>query len=132
MKANSFLQGILIVFIVLIFSSILIPTAFAQEVKIVRLSEESVGKISVSIRGTVLSFPTKPSKVILGRNGSFGIEYVENDLAISPLSVNARSNLFVYLLGRRFAFDLVASTSSGSSVIQVRDALEKKVKSEKK
>lgn len=106
--------------------------ALGQEVKVLHLSEENIGKTLISTRGTVLSFPAKPTKVILGRSGSFGIEYVENDLAISPLNTNSRSNLFVYVLGRRFAFDLVASSQSGTSVIQVRDALEKKQKSEKK
>ena len=100
-------------------------SAFADEVKVVRLNESNVARVLISTRGTVLSFPAKPTKVILGRNGSFGIEYVENDLAISPLSLSSRSNLFVYLFGRRFAFDLVASPSAGSSVIQVRDSIEK-------
>ena len=106
--------------------------SFASEVKLIRLSEASVAKIFISTRGTVLSFPTKPSKVILGRANSFGIEYVENDLAISPLGLSARSNLFVYLFGRRFAFDLIASPESGTSVIQIRDALEIKAKDGKK
>lgn len=106
--------------------------AFGEEVRVVRLSESNVGKILISTRGTVLSFPAKPTKVILGRNGSFGIEYVENDLAISPLILSARSNLFVYVLGRRFAFDLSTTSQAGSSVIQVRDAIEKKQKADKK
>lgn len=99
--------------------------ALADEAKVVRLSESKVAKVVISTRGTVLSFPAKPTKVILGRSGSFGIEYVENDLAISPLSMSSRSNLFVYVLGRRFAFDLVASSQGGESVIQVRDVIEK-------
>lgn len=104
---------------------------FAEEARVVRLTEGNVAKILISTRGTVLSFPAKPTKVILGRSGSFGMEYVENDLAISPLSTSSRSNLFVYVLGRRFAFDLVASSQAGTSVIQVRDAIEKVQKGKK-
>ena len=100
--------------------------AFSDEVKIIRLDDKTIGKVLISTRGTVLSFPIKPSKVILGRSGTFGIEYVENDLAISPLNVSARSNLFVYLFGRRFSFDLVTSPQGGSPVIRVLDALEPK------
>ena len=100
--------------------------AFSEEVKIIRLDDKTIGKVLISTRGTVLSFPIKPSKVILGRSGTFGIEYVENDLAISPLNVSARSNLFVYLFGRRFSFDLVTSPQGGSPVIRVLDALEPK------
>ena len=100
--------------------------ARAEEVRVIRLDEKSIGKVLISTRGTVLSFPIKPSKVILGRAGTFGIEYVENDLAISPLNTAARSNLFVYLFGRRFSFDLITSTQGGSPVIRVLDAVEPK------
>lgn len=115
-------------FFVLIFLllSVFTINAFSDEVKIIRLDDKTIGKVLISTRGTVLNFPIKPSKVILGRSGTFGIEYVENDLAISPLSVSARSNLFVYLFGRRFSFDLVTSPQGGSPVIRVLDALEPK------
>lgn len=98
--------------------------SFADEVQVIRLDDKSIGKVVISTRGTVLSFPIKPSKVILGRAGTFGIEYVENDLAISPLNTAARSNLFVYLFGRRFSFDLITSPQGGSPVIRVLDAIE--------
>lgn len=109
---------------VFIGSLLLMGNAYAQEVKTVYLSNTQVAAIPVLIRGTVLSLPTKPSKVILGNTGSFGIEYVENDLAISPLRSNARSNLFVYMLGRRFTFDLKATEIGGQSIVVVRDAIE--------
>lgn len=114
----------LLMFILLVLLYLFANKSFASEVKTIRLSEDNIAKVYISTRGTVLSFPSKPSKVILGRANSFGIEYVENDLAISPLTVSARSNLFVYLFGRRFAFDLVTSPDSGTSVIQIRDALD--------
>ncbi len=99
-------------------------TVYAQEVRKIYLNDTQVATVNILLRGTVLSLPTKPSKVILGSAGSFGMEYVENDLAISPLRTNARSNLFVYMYGRRFAFDLKASQSGGSSIVVVRDEIE--------
>ncbi len=105
--------------------------ALSQEVRTVKLTEANVAKIYVSTRGTALSFPAKPTKVILCRSGSFGVEYVENDLALTPLSSSARSNLFVYVFGRRFSFDLVASPTSGTSLILVRDQIEDKPKRKK-
>lgn len=117
--------NVLIVFIVLFFMLFLTGIgALADPVRTIRLSDDAVATIHISTRGTVLSFPVKPTKVILGRSGSFGIEYVENDLAISPLNLSARSNLFVYLFGRRFSFNLVASADDGNAVILVRDALD--------
>lgn len=112
--------------LILVLLSAFTINAFADEVKVIRLDEKSIGNVLISTRGTVLSFPIKPTKVVLGRAGTFGIEYVENDLAISPLNTAARSNLFVYLFGRRFSFDLVTSSQGGSPVIRVLDALEPK------
>ena len=112
--------------LILILLSAFTINAFADEVKVIRLDEKSIGNVLISTRGTVLSFPIKPTKVVLGRAGTFGIEYVENDLAISPLNTAARSNLFVYLFGRRFSFDLVTSSQGGSPVIRVLDAFEPK------
>jgi hypothetical protein len=100
------------------------PNAYTQEVKTVYLSDTQVVQIPVSNRGTVLSFPAKPNKVILGNTGTFGVEYVEADLAISPLRPGARSNLFVYLMGRRFTFDLRTSMDGGYSIVVVHDAIE--------
>ena len=96
---------------------------FGKDARTIHLDEKQVAPIVVSSRGTVLSFPIKPTKVILGRAESFGIEYIDNDLAISPLSSTAHSNLFVYISGRRFSFDLTTSMNEGSSVILVRDQL---------
>ena len=99
----------------------------AKEARTVKLDDKKVAQIFVRVgRSTVLNFPVKPSKVVLGNTGAFSVQYIENDLAISPLSLGASSNLFVYLQGRRFGFDLVPSTQSDEIVI-VRDILDKPV-----
>ena len=95
---------------------------------IVYLNDDSVAKVMISPRGTVLNFPMKPTKVLLGQQGSFLLEYVENDLAISPRTMGSRSNLFVYLMGRRFTFDLIAAPSGGYAIINVRDVREGRLK----
>lgn len=74
---------------------------------------------------TILNFPTKASKVVLGNKGTFSVEYIENDLAVTALNHTARSNLFVYLDGRRFGFDLIAGNDTGDEIVIVRDIQEK-------
>jgi hypothetical protein len=101
---------------------------YAADATVIRLNDGATALVTISGRGTVLSFPMKPTKVILGKANSFGIEYCESDLAISPLSPSARSHLYVYLYGRRFSFDLVTSMDSGHAVILVRDAKEIPIK----
>lgn len=102
----------------------LVPPLFAANVKTIKLCESDVAQVYISTRGTALEFPVEPEKVLSGSRGSFSIEYVRNDLNISPLSVNARSNLFVYLQGRRFVLDLVASPSTNYALYFIKDCRE--------
>ena len=104
-------------------------SAFATKARTVYLSETDMASIRVVPgRSTILSFPIKPNKVILGNQGMFAVEYVENDLAIAALRGEARGNLFVYMEGRRFAFDLATVSASGDEIILVRDLVEKPVR----
>jgi hypothetical protein len=103
------------------------PAAMAaQNVKTLRLCDDGVATALISPKGTVLDFPANPEKVVLGTKNSFSIEYIRNDLAISPSTMNARSNLFVYLQGRRFSLDL-ATSPAGATLYFVRDCEAEKV-----
>ena len=99
--------------------------AHAKDVRTLRLDQTTVARIFISPgRSTILSFPSKPAKVILGNQGVFAVEYVENDLAIAALSGRSHSDLFVYLQGRRFAFDLAVIPAGGDTIVLIRDAVE--------
>lgn len=114
--------------ILLLLLALVPPVKAATSVKTVRLCENNVAQALISPRGTVLEFPVEPEKVILGTKGAFSIEYVRSDLAISPLTSNARSSLFVYLQGRRFALDLISSPANGYTIYFIKDCLEDRVK----
>ncbi len=116
--------------ILLLLFSIATP-ARAENVKTIRLCENNVAVISISPRGTVLEFPTEPEKVVLGAKNSFSIGYIRSDLAISPSTLNSRSNLFVYLQGRRFVLDLMSSSSAGVTLYFIKDCQEDKVQVKK-
>lgn len=111
----------------LVLFALLPGLGFAGQARTVYLSEKTMASIRVTPgRSTILSFPVKPNKVIVGNQGLFAVEYVETDLAIAALRGEARSNLFVYMEGRRFAFDLKTSPD-GDEIILVRDAVEKEI-----
>ena len=99
-----------------------------SQVRRLRLNSESVAEIKVSTKGTIISFPSRPQKVLLGKKNSFGLEYIENDIAISPLTTTSSSNLTAYLDGRRYTFKLVTSEKSGDEIVLIRDSLERSVK----
>jgi hypothetical protein len=109
----------------------LVPPVFAESVKTLKLCENTVATVHISPRGTVLEFPTEPEKVVLGSKGAFSIQYIRSDLAISPATLGSRSNLFVYLQGRRFALDLAASPAAGVTLYFIKDCLEDKVRNRK-
>ena len=108
----------LLVVVLTIYSKVL----FAKEARTLELDDKKIGKIFVSYgKSTILNFPSKPSKVILGNRGAFSLEYIESDLAIAALHSNVTSNLFVYVQGRRFALDLVAQSKNSDEVVIIRD-----------
>lgn len=118
------------IFLKLILSLSLVPNLWAEDVKTLRLCEKSVATAYVSFRGSVFDFPTEPEKVVLGTKNTFSIEYIRSDLAISPLTLKSRSNLFVYMQGRRFTLDLVAS-QGGTTLYFIKDCEIEKIKVKK-
>lgn len=116
------------IFTALIAVSLSIPL-YAQKARTVFLTDKKMERISVaSGRSVIINFPARPSKVIVGNQGLFAVEYVENDLAIAALRSSASSNLFVYLEGRRFGFDLSTTSGQGDEIVLVRDADDRKIK----
>ena len=115
--------------LVFIFSLTIFPTAcFAKKARTIRLNDQRTEPIYIGIAGSIVNFPSRPTKVILGNKGAFAVEYNEDDLAISALRPGAHSNLFVYLDGRRFGFNLVAVASGGDEIVLVRDSNDVKMK----
>ena len=77
---------------------------------------------------TVINFPVKPEQVVIGGKSQVSVEYIKNDLAITPLSSNSSTNIFVYLLGRRCGFNLRISSANFDSLVLVKDPDEAKMK----
>lgn len=97
--------------------------------RVVRCDESKM--IDVFVRpnfGTIINFPVKPDNVVLGGQKQFGIEYIKNDIALTALTSNSNTNLFVYLLGRRCGFRLITSSSQQDNLVQVRDPEDSKMK----
>ncbi len=125
-REHSSLYWLFLVFIILF--GLYEGEAWSKDARTIRISERRTATIYIHPgRSTILNFPSKPTKVVLGSKGLFAIEYVENDLAVSVLSGTARSNLFVYVSGRRFAFDLVTTSAIGDEIVLVRDDLEREI-----
>ncbi len=92
-------------------------------VRIVYLDEMAIAPIKIHSHGTVLSFPVKP-EVHVGKQDVFDIVYVRNDLVISARMPNAVTNIFIYMLGRRFTLKLVYAPNGGDEIVAIRDPKE--------
>ena len=130
---NHLVLGLKIVLIYLGVASLLLLLVNDSEAKTslrtVKCDESKM--IEVYVRpsfSTIINFPVKPDNVVLGGKNQFAIEYIKNDLALTALSSNARTNLFVYLFGRRCGFQLMASSANHDNLILVRDPEESKIK----
>lgn len=107
----------------------LVGDLYAADLRLVNCDESKVIPIYVRPNfGTILNFPIKPDNVLLGSNKQFGVEYIKNDIAITALSSNASTNMFVYLFGRRCGFMLRVSQGRHDNVVRVRDPEEGKIK----
>ena len=103
--------------------------ALGKDARTIHLNDKKTERILVSPgKSVILSFPTHPNKVIIGNKGLFAVDFVDNDLAVSALKYPAESNIFIWLEGRRFGFDLHTTAEGGDEIILVRDATEEKVK----
>lgn len=83
----------------------LLPTgAQAGAVRTIGVGQDSMAPIYLKLgKSTVLRFTDKPRKVVVGNQNYYGLEFVENDLAIQPLGAVA-TNLFVYTESRTYGF----------------------------
>lgn len=101
----------------------------AKFARMIRLNDKRTETVYVTPGiSTLLSFPSRATKVVLGNKNAFSIQYIENDLAISALTYGGRSNLFIYLDGRRFGFNLHTVNEGGDEIVLVRDTDETKYK----
>lgn len=99
------------------------------KVKMIYCDESKLSPIYVKPTfTTIINFPIKPDNVVLGGKNLFSVEYIKNDLAVNSLSYNSKTNLFVYLFGRRCGFELRSSSSDHDNLILVRDPEEVKIK----
>jgi hypothetical protein len=73
---------------------------------------------------TALHFPVKPDNAAFGMSGVFAPSYIENDIVIGALKPQGRTNMMVYLFGRRFTFELLTSSGAYDEIVEVRDAKE--------
>lgn len=89
-------------------------------VRTIYLDEMDIAVVSVHPDGSVVTFPVKP-EIHVGKKGSFNTAFVENDLIVSGSVPGSKTNLFIYLQGRRVTLKLTYNGVFGDQIIYIRD-----------
>ena len=98
-------------------------------VKTITLKDMEIGVVTVHPDGTVINFPAKP-EIHVGKKGAFELAFVENDLVVSGRTPGGKTNLFIYLGGRRYTLKLLYTGTSGDQIVSVRDPLDLEINAE--
>ena len=100
--------------------------ALARGEKRVGCNETTPARVDVPLGlVTILSFPAPPKEVVPGEAG-FEFKTIRQDLIVKAQRPNAKTNLFVYLEGRRCFFHLF-SARQGDEIMLVRDGKEREL-----
>ncbi|MCH2534233.1 MAG: hypothetical protein MK008_07325 [Bdellovibrionales bacterium] len=79
-------------------------SAHASGIRTVHVNDEKMQAISLRMgKATVLRFPDKPKKVVIGNQNYYSVEFIDNDLTIQPIG-DVETNLFVYTPHRTYGF----------------------------
>ncbi len=80
------------------------PNLFASNVRTVAVNNDAMAPIFLKMgKSTVLRFIDKPKKVVIGNQNYYGLEFIENDVAIQPIGA-VGTNLFVYTEHHTYGF----------------------------
>lgn len=78
--------------------------AFASNVRTLAVDNQAMAPVFLRMgKSTVLRFSEKPKKVVVGNQNYYGLEFIDNDVAIQPLGAVA-TNLFVYTEAHTYGF----------------------------
>ena len=102
---------------------------FKPGIRVMPLKDMDIGSVVIHPDGTVINFPGKP-EIHVGKKGAFDIAYVENDLVVSSKSPRSKTNLFIYLGGRRYTLKLIYAGTGGDQIVSIRDPLDLEIKAE--
>ncbi|MDH5582146.1 MAG: hypothetical protein OEY33_09605 [Bdellovibrionales bacterium] len=100
--------------LILIFSLFLVPSSFGKTVREITVNDSKMENVYLNLgKSTILRFQEKPQKIVIGNKNYFHLQFIQNDIAIQPLS-NVSTNLFVYGEYRTYGFLLFPGTKDRS------------------
>lgn len=107
--------------------------ALANGVRTVVVKPNSIEPIYLSMgKSTVLRFRDHPRKIVIGNQNYFGVEFIENDVALQPLG-QIKTNMFVYTENKTYGFYLIVGQGRSDDLAKIEwQPLEQKASESRK
>lgn len=81
----------------------------SNRVRYIEVQNDQIVKVQVSLGiATIIQVPDRPSNIVVGDQGSFKIEYLDQAITIKPLRLGAKSNLYIYTDWKRYNIELIS------------------------
>jgi hypothetical protein len=108
-------------FWVLLLTLSLAPSAWAR-VRHVEMAPDQVATVRTAIGiATIVQVPDRPNSIVVGDQGAFKVEYLDQAITIKPLRGGAKSNLYVYTDFRRYNVQLVTGAEANADYVVYLD-----------
>jgi len=92
---------------------------FASErVRKIAIEPDQIATVRTALGiATIIQVPDRPSSVVVGDQGSFKVEYLDQAITIKPLGMGAKSNLYIYTDWRRYNVQLISGSESSADYV---------------
>lgn len=99
-------------FLSLCFGALLFEPSIAEgRVRKVEVQQDQIVVVRTALGiATLIQVPDRPSSLVLGDQGGFKVEYLDQAITIKPLHGAAKSNLYIYTDYQRFNVQLVTGS----------------------
>ena len=100
--------------------------ASAKSARTIHLGESEMEQIFVEPGfSTLLKFNSHPEPGLIGDQDGFKVEYMKNIVAIKPLALRGKTNLFIFTKDGQFSFQLIAAKGHHDNVVYVEPKVDR-------
>jgi hypothetical protein len=108
--------------LVVLFSALTATLWADARVRHIAIDKDQIAAIKTALGvATIIQVPDKPNSVVVGDMNAFKVEYLDTAITIKPLTVHARSNLYIYTDYRRFNVQLVTGGEASADYVVYLD-----------
>lgn len=109
---------------------VIFPTFAWGRVRTVEVKQDQIASVKTALGvATIIQVPDRPNSIVVGDQGAFKVEYLDQAITIKPLRGGARSNLYIYTDYRRFNVQLVTTTEAEADYVVYLESPKEKITS---